>query len=242
MRGLEISGNEREINQRPNVMGKTLAVFEKKEKKWFPMVLNVVTCVSTMFKLYLNFQHVCTWVLFFLFLFFYFQKSTLKWCSRHWNSTRRSSNKKKKKKKKRIENKEKRSLLDFAVPLEHRVKLKEGEKIDKYLHFVSELEKSSEIWMWLWYQLQLESLERFSEARKRDWGKLEITGKIKTTLTTALLKSARIPRRVLETREDNLSVRLQWKTTSYRLLWKTHSKWKIILNRRHGENFGKNIK
>ena len=31
--------------------------------------------------------------------------------------------------------------VDFAVPADHRVKIKEGEKIDKYLDLARELEK-----------------------------------------------------------------------------------------------------
>ena len=40
----------------------------------------------------------------------------------------------------------------------------------------------------------------------------EITGLIKTIQTTVLLRLARIQRRVLDTREDLLLLRLQWKT------------------------------
>ena len=43
---------------------------------------------------------------------------------------------------------------------------------------------------------------------------LEVGGRVETTQTTALLRTARILRRVLETWGDLLSLRLQWKTTS----------------------------
>ena len=43
---------------------------------------------------------------------------------------------------------------------------------------------------------------------------LEIIGRVKTIQTTALLRSARILRRVLETWGDLLSFKLQWKTVS----------------------------
>ena len=43
---------------------------------------------------------------------------------------------------------------------------------------------------------------------------LEITGWVKTVQTTALLRSARILRKVLETREDLLSLKLQEKNIS----------------------------
>ena len=42
---------------------------------------------------------------------------------------------------------------------------------------------------------------------------LEIRGWLETIQTTALLRSARILRRILETWEDLLSLKLQWKTS-----------------------------
>ena len=45
-------------------------------------------------------------------------------------------NKKKKKKKKRVY-----KIVDFAVPADHRIKLKESEKKDKYLDLAKELKK-----------------------------------------------------------------------------------------------------
>ena len=49
---------------------------------------------------------------------------------------------------------------------------------------------------------------------------LEIRGQAEFTQTQALLRSARIPRRVLETRGDLLSFRLQWMTIKLTLVWK----------------------
>ena len=45
---------------------------------------------------------------------------------------------------------------------------------------------------------------------------LEVGDQVETTQTTALLKTARILRRVLETWGDWLSLKLQWKTISLR--------------------------
>ena len=45
---------------------------------------------------------------------------------------------------------------------------------------------------------------------------LEVGGRVETIQTTALLKMARILRRVLETWGDLLSLNLQWKTISLR--------------------------
>ena len=43
---------------------------------------------------------------------------------------------------------------DFPVTADHRVKLKESEKRDKYLRLAREL-KNNGTWKWRWYQLQL---------------------------------------------------------------------------------------
>ena len=43
--------------------------------------------------------------------------------------------------------------MDFAVPADHRVKLKESEKKDKYLDLTRELKKTMETWKWRLYQL-----------------------------------------------------------------------------------------
>ena len=50
--------------------------------------------------------------------------------------------------------------------------------------------------------------------REKNLEEVEISGRIETFKTTALMRSARILRRVLETRGDSLSLRLQRKTTS----------------------------
>ena len=42
----------------------------------------------------------------------------------------------------------------------------------------------------------------------------EVGGRVETIQMTALLRTARIPRRVLETKGDLLSLKLQWKTIS----------------------------
>ena len=56
---------------------------------------------------------------------------------------------------------------------------------------------------------------------------LEVGGRVETIQTTALLKTARILRRVLETRGDLPSLKLQWKTIS--LSWCEKLKWETIL-------------
>ena len=57
---------------------------------------------------------------------------------------------KKKKKKKRI-----CKILEFAVPADHRIKLKECEKRDKYLDLAREWKKINGTWRWQLYRLWL---------------------------------------------------------------------------------------
>ena len=56
-------------------------------------------------------------------------------------TTRPSDSPRKKKKKKRKKKKRTRQVVDFAVPAEQRVKLKESEKRDKYLDLAREMKK-----------------------------------------------------------------------------------------------------
>ena len=115
---------------------------------------------------------------------------------------------KKKKKKKRI-----CKSIDYAVPADHRIKLKECEKKDKYLDLARELKK-------LWNMkvtivpiviCAFGTVTRWLLKGQED---LEVGGRVETIQTTALLKTAIILRRVLETWGDLLSLKLQWKTIS----------------------------
>ena len=75
--------------------------------------------------------------------------------------------------------------MEFAVPAEYRIKLKENEKLDKYLDSTRELKN-------LWKM----KMTVIPETRKRILRELDIQGRIETLQTTALLKSTRILRRV----------------------------------------------
>ena len=44
-------------------------------------------------------------------------------------------------------------IVDCAVQADHRVKLRENEKRDKYLKLARELQKNCRRWKWRWYQL-----------------------------------------------------------------------------------------
>ena len=91
--------------------------------------------------------------------------------------------------------------------------MKECEKKDKYLDLARELKK-------LWNMkvtiipIVIGALGTVTEGLVQRLEDLEIKGRVETIQTTAILRSARILRRVLVTWEDLLSLKLQWKTIS----------------------------
>ena len=98
-------------------------------------------------------------------------------------------------------------MVDFAVPADHRIKLKECETKDKYFDLARELKK-------LW-NMQVTTIPivsgTFGTVTKgllKGLEDLEVGERVETIQTTALLRTARILRRVLETRGDLLSLRL----------------------------------
>ena len=103
--------------------------------------------------------------------------------------------------------------MDFAVSADHRVKLKEFEKRDKYLDLAKELKK-------LWNMkvtiipIVIGALGTVTKGLVQGPEDLQKIGRVETIQTTTLLRSARILRRVLETWRDLLSLKLQWKTIS----------------------------
>ena len=101
----------------------------------------------------------------------------------------------------RIINKKKRTfkIVNFAVPADHRIKLKECGKKDKYLDLAWELKKlwnhvsdDYTICTWCVWNTVTKRLVKGLED-------LEVGGRGETIQTTALLRTARILRRVLET-------------------------------------------
>ena len=106
-------------------------------------------------------------------------------------------------------------IVDFAVPADHRIILKECEKRDKYLDLARELKKlwnmkvtSIPIMIGAFSMVTKGLLKSLEDLEAGDW--------VETTQTTALLKTARILRRVLETWGDLLSLNPQWNTVSLR--------------------------
>ena len=116
----------------------------------------------------------------------------------HLISARRANliiiNKKKKKEKKKRTGK----IVDFAVPADHRIKLKESEKKDKYLDLDRKLKK-------LWNMkviiipIMIGAFGTVTKGLSKGQEDLEVGGRVETIQTTTLLRSARILRRVLET-------------------------------------------
>ena len=104
-------------------------------------------------------------------------------------------------------------IVDFAVPADHRLKLKECEKKDKYLNLSRELKN-------LWNMkvtiipIVIGAFGTITKGLLKGLENLEVGGRVETIQTTALLRMARFLRRVLENWGDLLSLKLQWKTIS----------------------------
>ena len=98
-------------------------------------------------------------------------------------------------------------IVDLAVPVDHRIKLKGCEKRDKYLDLARELKK-------LWNMkvtiipIVIGAFGTVTKGLLKSLEDLEVGGRVETIQTTALLKTARILRRVLETWRDLLSLNL----------------------------------
>ena len=86
--------------------------------------------------------------------------------------------------------------MDFAVPGDHRVKLKESEKKSKYFDLVKELKKLWNVKVMV-IPVVIEALGTVAKGLVKGLEDLEITGCVETIRTTALLRSARILRSVL---------------------------------------------
>ena len=125
-------------------------------------------------------------------------------------------NKKKKKRKKE-------NLVDFAVLADHRIKLKESEKSDKYLDLARELKK-------LWNMkviiipIVIGAFGTVTKELLKGQGDLDVGGRVETIQTTVLLKTARILRRVEETcchsiSSENHQLTLMWKTLMIIIKW-----------------------
>ena len=109
--------------------------------------------------------------------------------------------------------------VDLAVQADHKVKLKENEKKDKYLGFSRELKKVWNMKVTI-IQIVIGALGIGTKGLVKGQEGFEIKERMETIQTTALLRSARILRRVLETWWNLLSLKLQ-KNHQLTLVWKT---------------------
>ena len=99
-----------------------------------------------------------------------------------------------------IINKKKRTckVVDFAVPADHRIKQKECEKKDKYLDLARERKKLWNMQVTI-IPIVIGAFGTVTKGLLKGLEDLEVGGRVETIQTTALLRTARILRRVLET-------------------------------------------
>ena len=102
-------------------------------------------------------------------------------------------------------------IVDNAVPADHRINLKESEKKDKYLDLARELKKLWNMEVMI-VSIVIGALGTITKGLLKGLEDLEVGGRVQIIQTTALLRTARILRRVLETWEDLLSLKLHGKT------------------------------
>ena len=95
-----------------------------------------------------------------------------------------------------IINKKKREFAKFGVPADHRIKLNECEKKDKYLDLARELKK---LWSMKVTIVPIVIRAFGTKGLLKGLEDLEVGGRVETIQMTALLRTARILRRVLET-------------------------------------------
>ena len=114
-----------------------------------------------------------------------------------------SKKKKRKKKKKRT-----RRIVDLAVPADHRVEFKESEK-EKYLNYARDWIKKPWNMKVTVIPIVIGGLGTVTNGLVEGPEDLEAKRSVETIQTTALLRSVRILRRVLEIWGDLLSLKLQ---------------------------------
>ena len=96
---------------------------------------------------------------------------------------------------------------------DHGIKLKECEKKDKFLDLAWELKNLVNMKVTI-IPIVIGAFLTVTKGFLKGLEDLEVGGRVETINTTSLLKSIRIPRRVLENWRDLQSLKLQWKTIS----------------------------
>ena len=100
---------------------------------------------------------------------------------------------------------------DNNNPADHRINLKECEKKDKYLNLARELKKLWNIKVTI-IPIEIGAFGTVTKRLIKGLEDMEVGGRVETIQTTALLRTARILRRVPETWGDLLSFKLHCKT------------------------------
>ena len=114
--------------------------------------------------------------------------------------------------------KHKSQLVDVAVPRDHNVRIKESEKLEKYLDLARNAQKFC---MTVSVVLIIvRALGKIIKNQEKSVKELEMKGRIETVQTTALLTSARILRRVLKSGGDLLSLGQLCEKLQLKLVWK----------------------
>ena len=115
-----------------------------------------------------------------------------------------------------IINKKKRTwkIVDFAVPADYRIKLKESEKKDKYLDLARELKKLWNMQVTI-IPIVIGAFGTVNKGLLKGLEDLGVGRRVETIQSTSSMRTARILRRVLETWGDLLSLKLQGKTISW---------------------------
>ena len=104
-------------------------------------------------------------------------------------------------------------IVDFAVLVNHRIILKDSEKKDKYLDLARELKMQWNMKVTI-VPIVIGALGTITKRLLKGLEDLEFGGRVATVQVSALLRTTRILRRVLETWGDLLSLKLQCKTIS----------------------------
>ena len=104
-------------------------------------------------------------------------------------------------------------IVNFAVPADHRINLKESEKKDKYLDFAWELKKLLNMKVTI-VPIVIDALGTITKGLLKGLEDLLVGGRVETIQMTALVSTVRILRRVLETWGYLLSLKPLWKTIS----------------------------
>ena len=99
-----------------------------------------------------------------------------------------------------INNKKKRfcKIVDFAIPADHRIKLKECEKKDKYFDLSKELKTLRNTKVTI-ITMVIGALGTVTKELFKGLEDLDVGGRVETTQTAALLRTARILRSIVET-------------------------------------------